>query len=125
MTLMKKLKILALIYSPEDKSKISKWLNLNSSHFEITAWSKELTVPIQAAIAHYCQTDEIDGIVIDDHFQYDSIVMNRVADCLRLKNLSLFSASIGASAVFAAPCKVQKLLHVSATTQSQSYVRAS
>lgn len=122
---MKKLKLIALIYSSEDKDKISKWLNLNHNHFEISSWSSELTVPIQSAVSHYSEFDGIDGLVIDDYFQYDPIVMSRISDCLRRRSMALFSASSGTAPAFAAISKIQNLIPVQSMAKSPNLVRAS
>lgn len=123
---MKKLKLAALVWSIEDKIKMTKWCNAHLNQFEIKLWSNELTAPIQAAVAHYCESEGIDGLLIDDHVQYDSIVMNRVADYLKASNLSLYSVSNGAVAIFAAPQKVQKFHPAAKVANSApSLVRAS
>lgn len=115
---MKKQKLLALIYSQEDRQAAKKWLKANSSQFEITHWSNELTVPIQAAVAHFCEYPDIDGLLIDDYQQYDPIALKRIVEYLTRHQLSLYSTCDSEHAVFSTGnTKRQSImqLHISET----------
>lgn len=103
---MNKMKLLALSYGPEDQSKMIDWLQTHANSFELTQWSEHLTVPIQTAVAHFCQMPDIDGLLIDDHSHYDEIVLNQIKQKLKLFKLSLYSASNGAVPIYCgAPVK--------------------
>ncbi len=91
-----KIRLLALIYSPEDQIAMKEWQGLYSSIFEIVEWSNQLVVPIQSAVAHFCTYENIDGLLIDDYGAYDPIVIGRITDLLPA-SMMLFSAQHGDS----------------------------
>ena len=90
---MTKKRIIALIYGPEDQLKISDWLANYGDDFELAGYSEHLTAPIQLAVAHYCTLDDIDGLLIDDHSQYDEIVLDQLAYQMKIHKTALYSAS--------------------------------
>lgn len=94
-----KLKLLALKYCSLDEKLINNWVEIHGGSFEISQWSEDLLVPIQAAIAHYCKLEGIDGLLIDDHNHYDPIVMKRIEEQLSSSALSLYSTTNGAEPV--------------------------
>ena len=101
---MKKIKLLALVYSQEDIDKINNWIAINSESFELHAFSDRLQVPLQAALSHFCRLENtdgisIDGFLIDDHKHYDSIVLSQVNRLLERQDHALYSASAGMEAV--------------------------
>ncbi len=108
---MKKLKLIALVYSAEDKKKMQKWLKSYSNQVQVVHWSEPLTVPLQSAVAHFAEQEGVDGVLIDDHTQYDSIVINRVIDILKITRAALFSAASCGNAIYSAvPARVQSLV---------------
>jgi hypothetical protein len=97
---MKTMKVLALVYSPEDKKKMNDWSAAAGGACEIVAWSGHLDVPLQSAVAHFCEAQDIDGLLIDDHQSYDSIVMKRVEEYVRIAGLNLYSATASALPIY-------------------------
>jgi len=97
---MKTMKLLALVYSSEDKQKMCQWNADAGAACEIVSWSGQLDVPIQSAVAHFCDAQDIDGLLIDDHESYDSIVMNRIEAHVKLAGLNLYSATAAADPIF-------------------------
>ncbi len=91
---MKKLKLIALIYGSQDEQIISQWLAKHGRHVELVQCSNYLTVPVQLAVQHFSSLygHEIDGLIIDDHLQYDSIVINQLELTLSVHKTALFSA---------------------------------
>lgn len=121
---MKKQKLVALVYSIEDKKKMQNWLKSHSNLFQIVEWTEPLTAPLQAAIAHFAEQEGVDGVLVDDHSQYDPIVLNRVLDVLKVTKSSLYSATVNGAAVYSAsPARVQQFAPAKAV--SNPLVRAS
>lgn len=106
-----KTKLFALVYSQEDKKIISQWFANHKLGFEIVGWSESLSVPIQSAVSHFCQLQdsEIEGLIIDDHSQYDPIVLNQLEQILKRSGISMFSAKGGNMPVLNAPNRDQEL----------------
>ncbi len=104
-----KLKLIALMYSSADQVAMTDWQSQYGSQFEIVEWSNPLTVPIQSAVAHYCDSDRVsapesncgnvDGLLIDSHHSYDPIVMRQLDDLLKPLSMLLMSTSNGANPV--------------------------
>ena len=90
---MQKLKLLALIYGPEDQQFMSNWLAANAQAFEIVEWTRPIEVPIQSAVAHFSETNDVDGLLIDDHRSYDPIVINKLSELLKPAKMFLYSTT--------------------------------
>lgn len=91
---MKKMKLIALVYGPQDEQLLSHWLAKYGHDVELLQISRHLNVPVQIAAAHFCDlnADNIDGLIIDDYTQYDPIVISQVHRMLMPHQVALFSA---------------------------------